>query len=455
MPTAPSWDPAGTYTAIFSDDFSSTALDTAKWTPGWFGTGITGPVSSGLPYDSANVTVSNSYLNLNLTAVSGAIVTSNPALVSPGFAFTGGYAEARIYLPPDPSGTQVANSPAFWCDGQNWPVTGQMTILESLSGSAAYHFTSSPGTSAATVGPGYGGWHTFGAHWQPGSSVDYYYDGQPVGSITTGVTSSPMYLVLVSGGGNPADVPAGMLVDWVYVWIAGSAAGRIPGLPPAAASSPFTGITITPSALGQPFGATPAAAGLSFRAAPSVTTSGTALPTTYQVPKQAGTQPGDWILIYVFGGGNPQCTGFSSTLGGVAPPGLAVVTSSLPGRHGQRGLFRDAHCERWHRSRVPVDDTVRVPSRRAVPECLYRGHLRDAYSGHAPASAGNHDGDPGRRHRRDRVLGGARGDGRQRHRVQLVNRERITARGDCPEHGRRHIGHPVRRGHGQFHRERA
>ncbi|MCU1490376.1 MAG: hypothetical protein JWM85_1781, partial [Acidimicrobiaceae bacterium] len=64
-------------------------------------------------------------------------------------------------------------------------------------------------------------WHTYGADWEPGS-VTYYYDGAPVGRVTSGITSSPMYLILnlaidnQFGGRKLA--PADMLVDYVRVW---------------------------------------------------------------------------------------------------------------------------------------------------------------------------------------------------------------------------------------------
>ena len=336
MPAAPSWDPNGAYTVVFADDFTAAALDTTKWQPGWFGTGITGPVSTGgQPYSSGQVSVSGGCLNLGLTARYGAIISSNPSLVSPGFAFTGGYIEARLYLPPDSSGAQIANWPSFWCDGQNFPVTGEMGIVSGVSGSASYQFQSASGGPSGTAGPGYYGWHTFGAHWMPGTSVTYYYDGVMAGTITSGVTSAPMYIILVNGNGSPALSPAVMQADWVYVWSGG---GTSPGsgggssTPAVASEAVSAGVTITPSILGQAFGGIDPGP-VAFRAAPAVTTSGTTLPASYAVTKQAGTQAGDWILMYVFGGGGTAaCAGFSSTAGAVQPPPatLTVETASLP-----------------------------------------------------------------------------------------------------------------------------
>ena len=64
------------------------------------------------------------------------------------------------------------------------------------------------------------GWHTYAADWQPGV-VTYYYDGTEVGQITTGITSSPMYLILndaVGGAGGQVVTPSTMQVDYVRVW---------------------------------------------------------------------------------------------------------------------------------------------------------------------------------------------------------------------------------------------
>src|SRR6266508_4497851 len=35
----------GTWHPVFADEFGGTGLDPATWRPGWFGTGITGPVN--------------------------------------------------------------------------------------------------------------------------------------------------------------------------------------------------------------------------------------------------------------------------------------------------------------------------------------------------------------------------------------------------------------------------
>lgn len=205
----PLGDP-GTWKLVFDSEFNGTSLNQSKWTPYWFSNGST---SNGTTMLSSNVSESGGSLNLNLSNGSGGLVSTNGK-----FSYTYGFAEARIYLPA--SGSQVANWPAFWTDGQSWPTDGEQDIMEGLGGQACYHFHSNAGGPGSCASGNYSGWHTFGADWQPGS-VTYYYDGQKVGTITQGITSSPMYLILENSGGSyggPKVLPSTMKVDYVRVW---------------------------------------------------------------------------------------------------------------------------------------------------------------------------------------------------------------------------------------------
>jgi Ca2+-binding RTX toxin-like protein len=147
------------------------------------------------------------------------------------FGQTYGYFEARVYLPS--SGGHIANWPAFWLDGQNWPANGELDVMEGLGGQAAYHFHSPSGGPGSAVSGNYTGWHIFGAEWQPGK-VTYYYDNHLVGTITTGITNSPMYLILnnaIGSWGGPHMIPADMEVDWVHVYSASSSAKAVTAQP--------------------------------------------------------------------------------------------------------------------------------------------------------------------------------------------------------------------------------
>lgn len=229
----------GPWNLKFDDEFSTAVLNKTLWTPGWFGTGITGPVN-GTCLSSSNVLLGagtpnfGSTLNLWLKPVAsrcgktrsrytGALVSSNPkdgVSGHSGFQQTYGYFEAQIYLPPAPDGT-VANWPAWWMDGQVWPQDGEIDIVEGLGGKACFHFhfsTNNP--PGGCVGRLARGQHTFGVDWEA-SSITWYYDGLQVGQVTSNVTSSPMYLILNNCQGQYGGttvVPSDMQVSYVRVW---------------------------------------------------------------------------------------------------------------------------------------------------------------------------------------------------------------------------------------------
>src|SRR5262249_35252935 len=136
------------------------------------------------------------------------------------FTFTYGHVEARIWLPG--SGSTADNWGAFGADGTGaWPTTGAFDGMETLDGHNCDHFQAQPG------GPGccasmasQAGWYVFGADWSPGV-VSFTYDGAKVGTISSGITGAPMFLILnlaVSSSISPPIVtPSEMLVDYVRV----------------------------------------------------------------------------------------------------------------------------------------------------------------------------------------------------------------------------------------------
>lgn len=226
----PTGNPPGPWKLKFDDEFNSQSLNTADWSTGWFGSGITEPVN---PYElecynPANMTVSGGTLVLSLTrqaeSCGGTDRPYSSGMVNSDgkFEFTYGFIEARIWMPGQ--GQRISNWPAFWADGQNWPKDGEIDIMEGLVGQACWHFFSahsSDNPGGCVPGSFTAGWHTFGADWAPGT-ITYYYDGRVVGRVTSGVTSAPMFLILNYAISNrhrgPVQVPATMRVDYVRVW---------------------------------------------------------------------------------------------------------------------------------------------------------------------------------------------------------------------------------------------
>ena len=220
---------SGDWALKFDDEFNGTRLNTAKWSTGWYGSGITPPANSTESdcYDPAQVSGGGGALSLTLIRKSencGEQEDYAGGLVSTmgKFSFTYGLLEARVWLPGVPGNPgDVANWPGVWTDGQNWPEDGENDIAEGLHGQVCAHFHGPDNPSGIRVGCPSGnyanGWHTFAADWEPGK-ITYYYDGVDIGSVTSGVTSAPMFIVLVNAAGGHISTPATMKVDWVRVW---------------------------------------------------------------------------------------------------------------------------------------------------------------------------------------------------------------------------------------------
>ncbi len=232
------------YKLVFDEEFNGSALDSSKWTNGWFGNGtsVTVPVQAATEsaaYDPKQATVSGGYLRLKAIAspatVGGRTYPYRSGLIMTGdkYKITYGYVESRIYIPGDANGT-IYNWPAWWLVGSNWPNDGEIDVMEGLEGNAyaTFHY-GTPTNHQHQQFPARSnmvGWHVYAAHWQPGR-ISFYFDGQLIGTITNNVTSQPMQLILnyaVGGWGGPISAPAEMLVDYVHVYSNASNAVAVP-----------------------------------------------------------------------------------------------------------------------------------------------------------------------------------------------------------------------------------
>jgi len=231
-PPQPFGNVAGSWKLVFDSEFNGSSLDTYQWSTGVDGAlGITNGYDAAIEqecYDPAQVNVSEG--TLNLTAIpkteycppyGGTEPYASGAVTTYGhFSYTYGYAEARVWLPGT---SRIADWPAFWELGQLYNVSaGEIDIVESLEGVACATFHNSGSSpSFCSSGTFAGGWHTFAADWEPGY-INFYFDGANVLSVNSGITSSPMYLVLdlalSSKITSPDTAPATMKVDYVRVW---------------------------------------------------------------------------------------------------------------------------------------------------------------------------------------------------------------------------------------------
>ena len=143
----------------------------------------------------------------------------------------GGYVEARVWVSSSTANVNdpVANWPAFWTSGQNWPANGEIDIAEGLAKlTCSYHATTGTVSPACTPTPitAWGNsWHVYGAY-RSTTQILVYWDGNLVATVPTTDLGGPQAIRFNIGvhtgcactvNGSAGD----MLVDWVRGWISG------------------------------------------------------------------------------------------------------------------------------------------------------------------------------------------------------------------------------------------
>lgn len=229
---------------VFEDDFDGAQLDATKWTdlrgraPHTYGTPYN-PDREDALFTPEQVEVKDGTLRLHSTPrqvrdeVSGTPYRYVSGVVHTGasFAYTYGYAEARLRVPEG-----AGYWPAFWMApapvDSEWPPEIDIAEFSQAVGSwgrptfnvhwrDGYGEHRQMGSTPYGSEDGYyaGSWHTYGLLWEPGR-LQVYLDGEP-GPVFEGehVPDQPMYVVL--GLGVVRDThpdPGTMDVDYVRVW---------------------------------------------------------------------------------------------------------------------------------------------------------------------------------------------------------------------------------------------
>ena len=208
--------PVSVVALVFDEEFTGTTLNTNIWNADWNGETLNEVTCS-----PANISVANSICTLTLSSTTvGAAINSNPAWVTPGFAFTDGYyAEARVNFPG--SGANMYDWNAWWTSGQNWPTSGENDIAEGLGTLTVNYHSPLGGFSLGTI-PGVwsNAFHIYGIY-RGATACDVFYDGNYVGEYPTSDNGQAQRLFLTLGSGYGPTVTGArsqVKVAYVRVW---------------------------------------------------------------------------------------------------------------------------------------------------------------------------------------------------------------------------------------------
>jgi beta-glucanase (GH16 family) len=203
------------------DEFNGSSLDAATWRL-YGGTGANGV---GIRSPQA-VWVGNGLLGISASGnVSGGLAWQAPP------ATTYGKWEFRARVEP---GTGYAPAVLLWPDSDNWPIDGEIDVMEIVEGDrqtnhTTVHYGADDQRDEGIVTGDFTQWHTYAVDWQP-DSITVYLDGEQVYRNTNpaAIPHGPMHLAIqLDVGPQGTWIPApdattpdavSLYVDWVRMY---------------------------------------------------------------------------------------------------------------------------------------------------------------------------------------------------------------------------------------------
>jgi hypothetical protein len=133
-----------------------------------------------------------------------------------------GIYEARIWVQAGPNGT-IANWPAFYLSGPDWPVGGEIDAFEAMGGydAASFHYGADDSTLTKKDPALKAGWNIVDVIWQPERLAIYYNGQQFVAWDSSVITSQPMWITFdttTGVDGYTTGQPSSMYVDYLRIW---------------------------------------------------------------------------------------------------------------------------------------------------------------------------------------------------------------------------------------------
>jgi hypothetical protein len=146
----------------------------------------------------------------------------NCARIQSPAAYGYGIFEARIWVQAGPNGT-IANWPAFYLNGPDWPVGGEIDAFEAMFGydGASFHYGVDDSTISQQDEALKAGWNVVDVVWKPDSLAVYYNGQQFVAWESPVITSQPMWITFdttTGSDGYTTGQPSTMYVDYLRIW---------------------------------------------------------------------------------------------------------------------------------------------------------------------------------------------------------------------------------------------